>query len=477
MAAVFLGCLLVAALSLLLPSAPSFDPWAWIVWGRETSQLALDTTGGPSWKPLPVVFTTLFAPFAAIDGDLPAGLWLVVARTGALLSLVLVFRLTRRLAGAGWHGVAAGVVAAAALALLPQWLRYAAHGNEVPMAVALMLWAIERHLDGHRGHALTAAFLACLMRPEVFPLLAPYGLWLWLAEPRHRRLAVGLAVALPTLWLVPDWLASGNPLGAPSKASSEPPWSLSLRERPWLAALARADRVAGPMLEVGAVTGAAFAVVCRDGRMLALAGCALAWIGLIATMTELGFSGSTRYFAPAMVAACVLTGVAVVRVIALAERYGAAAMGATAVAILLAASPAIDARVDRFGRQWQTSSAMAALQDDLAGALREAGGKEPVVAAGAPSINRGLLPHLAWETGLTLAEMEHAVGDGFVFSTPGHPLWGQPPLRLRQARARTFQMRVGRWEIAGPVAPRAGRSTRSPLSSIVGSGGLVPRDP
>jgi len=55
--------LVVGAVSLLIPSTPSYDPWAWIVWGREIVHVNLQTTGGPSWKPLPVIFTTLFAPF------------------------------------------------------------------------------------------------------------------------------------------------------------------------------------------------------------------------------------------------------------------------------------------------------------------------------------------------------------------------------------------------------------------------------
>ena len=53
--------LIVGALSLLIPSTPSYDPWAWIVWGREIVHFKLDTTGGPSWKPLPMIFTTVFA--------------------------------------------------------------------------------------------------------------------------------------------------------------------------------------------------------------------------------------------------------------------------------------------------------------------------------------------------------------------------------------------------------------------------------
>ena len=93
------ACLLLAALSLLGPSEPSYDPWAWLVWGREIGHLTLDTTGGPSWKPLPVALTTLFSPLSALDDRIPPALWVVVARAGALLALVLAFRLAGRLAG------------------------------------------------------------------------------------------------------------------------------------------------------------------------------------------------------------------------------------------------------------------------------------------------------------------------------------------------------------------------------------------
>jgi hypothetical protein len=82
--------------SLLLPSEPSYDPVAWVVWGRELVHLNLDTTCGPSWKPLPLVFTALVAPLREIDRDLPPMLWMVVARAGALPAAVMAFRLASR---------------------------------------------------------------------------------------------------------------------------------------------------------------------------------------------------------------------------------------------------------------------------------------------------------------------------------------------------------------------------------------------
>src|SRR5690242_17420773 len=85
----FAACAGLAALSLLLPWAAGYDAWAWLVWGRELTQSSLDLRGGPAWKPFPVLFTALFGPFGGAGPDL----WLLVARTGALLSLVLCFRL------------------------------------------------------------------------------------------------------------------------------------------------------------------------------------------------------------------------------------------------------------------------------------------------------------------------------------------------------------------------------------------------
>jgi len=53
------AALALAALSLLRPSAPTTDPWGWILWGRELLHLDLNTATvlSPSWKPLPVLIT------------------------------------------------------------------------------------------------------------------------------------------------------------------------------------------------------------------------------------------------------------------------------------------------------------------------------------------------------------------------------------------------------------------------------------
>src|SRR5512132_2050407 len=166
---VAIAVLALTGLSFLIPSAPTYDPWAWIIWGREILHLDLSTVDGPSWKPLPVLLTTPFALFGGLAPDL----WLFVARAGAIAGVVMAYRVARRLGG-----VPAGAAAAAAYAIAPWTLRNAALGNSEGLLVALALAAVDRHLAGRPKHAFLLGLGAALLRPEAWPFLGLYGLWL-----------------------------------------------------------------------------------------------------------------------------------------------------------------------------------------------------------------------------------------------------------------------------------------------------------
>src|SRR4051794_16707656 len=178
---VALVILVATALTFLEPAAPTYDPWAWIIWGREVLHLDLSTVDGPSWKPLPVLLTTPFSLFGGLAPDL----WLFVARAGTLAGVWFAFRLGRRLGG-----VPAGVVAAVPYALAPWTLRNGAMGNSEGLLVALAFAAIDRHLDGRDRASFVFALGAALLRPETWPFVGLYGLWLLWRRPGTRALVL-----------------------------------------------------------------------------------------------------------------------------------------------------------------------------------------------------------------------------------------------------------------------------------------------
>src|SRR4051794_38970833 len=240
-----LGCLALAALSLLLPSVPTYDPWAWIIWGREIAQGDLVTTTGPSWKPLPVIFTTPFS-FAGDDGA-PL-LWLVVARAGGILAFAMAFRLGKRLAGP-----VAGLIAAGSLVLADEFIRNFFRGNSEGILVALCLWAVERHLDGRRRDAFLLGIGAALLRPEVWPFIALYGLYLLISDRKLSTflLVGGGGLSLLILWFVPEYIGSGDFLRAANRARQPNPDSAAFAAHPFVEVFNRSASVLSLPVYVG----------------------------------------------------------------------------------------------------------------------------------------------------------------------------------------------------------------------------------
>jgi hypothetical protein len=431
------ACVGVAALSLLAPSTPTYDPWAWLVWGREVGSLELDTTAGPAWKPLPVLVTTLLAPL----GDLAPSLWLLVARAGGLLALVLAFRLGARIAG-GRRPWLAGCVAVLGMLATTGFLRGVAGGSSEGLLVALVLLAFECHLDGRRGQAFALGIGGALLRPEVWPFLALYAVWLWRREPEQRRLVALLLPLVPLLWFLPELWGSGDLLRSSERAQIPNPGAPTLAARPLLEVVERFGVMLAPPIALAAVAAAAAALRRREPAALALAAGAGGWTALVAVMSEFGYSGEERYLIVGAALASVLAGVGVAWLAdALGERaprlVTAGAVAALALSLAFAAPAA---------RTLGDDLAYAAdLRADLATAVERAGGTSRLRECGPLYAGRARFPLVAWHVDVHISELSLTPrAPGVVLTsrlTPEEPRAPARPSGFRELA------RAGTWEV------------------------------
>jgi hypothetical protein len=370
-----LACLVLAALAHLLPTGPTYDPWAWIIWGREITEWDLDTRTGPSWKPLPVLFTT---PFALAGDEAAPDLWLVVAQAGGLLAFAFTYRLAARLAG--WP---AGVIAAAGLVLADEFIRNFARGNSEGLLVGLCLWAIERHLDGRHRDAFLLGFAAGLLRPELWPFLLLYGLWLMWTRPHARALVLAGGALTVIAWLVPEYLGSGDFMRAAARAREPNPDSAAFADFPFYETFRRSASVLMIPLLLGAAIAVARAWRVRDRTRLTLAGVATALMVAVAAMTQAGFAGNLRYVALPAALVCVLAGAGWVELVRdAARRFGRRAGIALALVLAAAATPFLIADVDKLAFDLDVVRAESELYDRLPPIVAKAGGAPALLSCG-----------------------------------------------------------------------------------------------
>lgn len=447
-APVLLGCLALAGLTLLLPSTPTYDPWAWIVWGREITHLDLVTTDGPSWKPLPALFTVPFALF----GDAAPSLWLVIARTGGLLGLVFAYRVARRLGGP-----VAGAAAVGALALAPWFFKNSALGNSEGLMAAAVLGAVDRHLGGHHRQAFALGLAAALLRPEAWPFFGLFGLWLvWRDRAALKLVAAGF-VSLPVLWFGPELWGSGDLNRASDRAQEPNANSPAFADDPALEVVRNAwEMLTLPVVIASGLVLAGLvlrrpATAGKARTIGALALMAVAWLGIVAYMTSNGFSGNQRYLVMpvtlAVVVACVGAGWAACELRGMRARPLITLAAVAGLAFSVPQWGKAGAMFDNLGYQGR-------LLGDLERSVADAGGPERVRACGAATTGAFLVPTVAWELGVHANAIElvpKLPGVVFRVSTiPGSdPV---PPLRpLRGRRLETFAI-YGHWRLLGACA-------------------------
>jgi hypothetical protein len=299
---------------------PGYDPYGWLDWGYQTLHGSLNLGGAPSWKPFSYIPNVVFA----LTGHEALHLWMLtsvsVSLGGAVFAGRIAYRLTAREGDAGRRRVPAIVAAIVAGACvlgiqdgslsLPgsmSYLHYVLSGQSDAMIVTFCLAAVDMFLCGRLGWAWWLLVYAGLGRPEVWPFLVLYGLWILWRRPAMRWMVLAGAVVTLFFWFGIPEITNGKADIAGQLALKSP---RELHKNKIVGTIDRYRDLLYLPIELAALIAVGLAVLRRNRTVLILAGVVVLWVFTEVAFVLHGFPGVQRYLFEAAGLTAVLAGVA-----------------------------------------------------------------------------------------------------------------------------------------------------------------------
>ena len=353
----------------------------------------------------------------------------------------------------------AAAVAAASLANSKGFVTDNALGYSEGLMAALVLIALDRHLDGHHRQAFAIGFFAALDRPELWALWGPYGLYLWWKDPGARKLVASLFVLIPVLWFGPELWGSGHlfrgvtraqHVRSNSAALAKCPFCTEFRQHAWPRVMLRIKAVA---LLAMAVAGLGLwrtrarppaspesaapessgwrtrgswwprgpLLSSTRGRLVLLFAGAVGWLWWVgvSVLTQAGFSGNDRYLVLGSALISIAGGVGwgwgaatlatfVQRRVPTVRRHLGWAIGvatAAAAVVLIAAPPWIGPSIIDVPATHHALVYQARLRSGMAAAVNRLGSAR-ILRCGTVMTEGFQVPMLAWNLGVHTARVE-----------------------------------------------------------------------
>jgi hypothetical protein len=404
---VALGIVVLAGIIILVTrTRPGYDPYGWLDWGYQTLHGSLNLGGAPSWKP----FTYLFNVPYAVFGHYALWLWMLTAVSmsiaGALFGGRIAYRLT--VAHAAPDGgraerviapIIAAVFAGAAVLGIQEYFHYLLSDQSDPMLVTVCLAAIDCYLSGRYRWAWWLGALASLGRPEVWPFVGLYGIWLWRRHPSTRwMLYVGVIVNV-FLWFGVPTITNGRPDIAGQLALRSP---RELHSNKIVGTWDRFTALNYWPIELTAVIAVILAALRRDRTVLVLALMTLGWVVVEIAFALHGFPGVPRYlFEPAGLTG-VLAGVTVgwllldvSRIHRLIPRWAGIPLVVLLFAVMV---PQAISQIRLEHKDINHERARTKEINKLAATINSLGGYQHVLTCGHPVVNVEYVSIMAWYT-------------------------------------------------------------------------------
>jgi hypothetical protein len=417
--------LLIVSLAILLyaRTRPGYDPYGWLVWGKLTIHLKLDTNGAPSWKPMPFLFTV---PYAFV-GRYALWLWMVtsvaISLSGLIFAWRIAFRLTYSRPERRYASYVAGLAAAGFLFAMQDpvgnfnYTHYLLSSESDTMIVSFCLLAVDLHLSGHHKWAFWIWWLGALGRPEVWPFYGLAGLWLWWKEPAYRKWVYVSVFLTAFLWFGIPGLSSKSFLTAGNIAENSP---RAIHGNKITGTITRFHELLPNTVWVAAVLTVAWAAWRRRIAILVLAGGAVLWVLIEIAFALHGFPAVPRYMFEAGAVVGILAAVFIGRIVhelpallaGWTRRIGGGGLGSrlathvgtwgTVLVLVLIAGSMLGAahRQERLERtDLRSQRARTALIGRLSGVVRTLGTAN-MFACGQPNIPIGYQSVFAWYAGV-----------------------------------------------------------------------------
>lgn len=299
---------------------PGYDPYGWLIWGYQTIHGSLNLGGAPSWKPFSYIPNVFFALF----GHYALHLWMLwsvsVSLAGAVFAGRIAYRLTVREDAnvAWWPPVVAAIVAGACVLgiqdgslSLPgsmSYFHYVLSAQSDSMIVSFCLAAVDMYLCKRLAWAWWLGVYAGLGRPEVWPFLAIYGLWILWRKRDMRWMVVAGAVVTLFFWFGVPTITNGKPDIAGQLALKSPRECTSAKI---VCTLDRYRNLLYLPIELAALVAVGLALLRRNRTVLTMAGMVVLWVVTEVGFVLHGFPGVQRYLFEAAGLTAVLAGIAV----------------------------------------------------------------------------------------------------------------------------------------------------------------------